>query len=200
MEPDQGLAAIARREGEMEAHDGFGQQQRLVIASLRHGSTNGVPGADRSLAKLHRHYRASASGNGPCLRTLASWSTLYGWAKASAEHDDSVGAALRSRLRETAVQQQFDRVGALTIVAQRALGAVIEKMSAGEVTVATASDIKALVSSAIDAIRLCEVLTGGVSDREEHRGGIAEEALTLLREIEEQKRERASTPSLTMQS
>src|SRR5262249_49509213 len=49
-------------------------------------------------------------------------------------------------------------------------------------------DLKALVSTAIDAIKMVEVLTGGVSDRAERNDVLAHEALVLLKELEAQKR------------
>ena len=45
-----------------------------------------------------------------------------------------------------------------------------------------------IVTTALDAIKLAEVLTGGVSDRTENARGIAGEALELLEKLEHQKR------------
>jgi hypothetical protein len=64
-------------------------------------------------------------------------------------------------------------------------------------TTVYASDIRALVTAAVDAIKMVEVLTGGVSDRAIRVGGLAEEALTLLRQLEAQKRAGAQLTAAT---
>jgi hypothetical protein len=144
-------------------------------------------GSERSLRRLTRYYDESDTEFPPSLQTLAAWSRRDGWQSAAADHDEFVGAALLTRLRESAVQQAFDRVAALTNAAQHCLDTAAEADL--KTAALTASDIKALVSTAIDALKMVEVLTGGVSDREERSSGIAEEALLLLRQIEDQKRE-----------
>jgi hypothetical protein len=52
----------------------------------------------------------------------------------------------------------------------------------------TAAEKKALITAAIDAIKMVEVLTGGVSDRQERVAGMADEAKRALQQLEEQKR------------
>jgi transposase-like protein len=122
--------------------------------------------------------------------TIAAWSRSGNWADAAVQHDEYAASALLLRLGESSVQRSFDRVEALTNLARGLLETAAE--TAKDVTIATAGDIKALVSTAIDAIKMVEVLTGGVSNREDRRTGIAEEAMVLLREIEEDKRQRRS--------
>jgi hypothetical protein len=53
---------------------------------------------------------------------------------------------------------------------------------------ATPADIKALTTTAIDAIKMVEVLTGGVSERTATATGIADEARQLLRQLEQRRR------------
>jgi hypothetical protein len=45
-----------------------------------------------------------------------------------------------------------------------------------------------LVSAAIDAIKAVELLSGGATERAEQRQGMAEEALALLRQLEQRRR------------
>jgi hypothetical protein len=144
---------------------------------------------ERSLRRLRRYYEEIGVPYPPSFATLAAWCRRDNWVGAAAAHDEEVGAALRLRLRETAVQQRFDKVQSLEKAAQLCLD-VAEKTIRG-VTPATASDIKALVTSAIDCLKLCEVLTGGVSNREDRGDGIAAEALLILQQIEQEKRGRA---------
>jgi hypothetical protein len=126
--------------------------------------------------------------NPPSFATLAVWSRRGHW-QAAAAHDEFVGNALVARLRETAVEEQFDRVTALTKLAQSCLDGANEIEL--DPTLLSASDIRALVSAAIDAIKMTEVLTGGVSDRAANDAGLAEEAVALLRRLEAQKWESA---------
>jgi hypothetical protein len=143
-------------------------------------------GGERSLRRLVQHYNEILMKNPPSFATVALWSSRFGWDRKAREHDDFVGAALLSRLRDEAVQREFDRVAALMKVAQRCLevaGAIdIDESSA------TVADIKALTTTAIDAIKLAEVLTGGVSERTATATGIAEEARQLLRQLEQRRR------------
>jgi hypothetical protein len=143
-------------------------------------------GAERSLRRLARHYDEIRTENPPSFATLALWSRRDQWQAAAAAHDEYVGAALVARLRATAVQDQFDRVTALTKLAQACLDTANEIELHAEML--SVSDIRALVTAAIDAIKMVEVLTGGVSDRAASAGGVAEEALVLLRQLEAQKR------------
>jgi hypothetical protein len=146
-------------------------------------------GAERSLRGLARHYDEIRTENPPSFATLAVWSRRDRWQAAAAAHDEYVGAALVARLRETAVQEQFDRVTALTKLAQACLDAANEIEL--DPALLSVSDIRALVSAAIDAIKMTEVLAGGVSDRAANDAGLAEEAAALLRQLEAQKRTHA---------
>jgi hypothetical protein len=142
---------------------------------------------ERSLRRLARWYEESRTEFPPSYGTLAAWSRRDNWQRAAAEHDDFVGAALRSRLRETAVQQQFDRVTALNNVAQRSLDVAAETLRTASVS--TASEVKALVSAAIDALKMIEVLTGGVTERrDDNGGGLGAEAMAILEQLAADKR------------
>jgi hypothetical protein len=152
-------------------------------------------GAERSLRGLARHYDEIRTENPPSFATLAVWSRRDRWQAAAAAHDEYVGTALVARLRETAVQEQFDRVTALTKLAQSCLDAANKIELDAEML--SVSDIRALVSAAIDAIKMIEVLTGGVSDRAANDAGLAEEAVALLRQLEAQKRASAPCAALS---
>src|SRR3981189_1311299 len=100
-------------------------------------------GAERSLRRLARYYDEIRTENPPSFATLAVWSRRDRWQAAAASHDEFVGNALVARLRETAVQQQFDRVTALTKLAQSCLDAA--NQSELDPATLSASDIRALV-------------------------------------------------------
>jgi hypothetical protein len=137
----------------------------------------------RSLRHLRQWYEESGIEFAPSFAILAVWSKRHGWQCAAAEYDESVGAALLLRLHETSVQRAFDKVAALNTLAQRCLDTAAE--TAVNVTAATVSDLRALVSTAIDAIKTVEILTGGVGNRrEDYAGGIDPAALAMLAEIE----------------
>jgi hypothetical protein len=145
-------------------------------------------GAERSVRLLHRRLIGQVSNKAPSLRTLLNWSGRYGWAVAAAEHDREVGERLLARVKEAAISTGFDRVGSLLRVAHRCLDAALEmplSLDGG-----TAHDLKALVSAAIDAIKTVELLSGGATERAEQRQGMAEEALALLRQLEQRRRGR----------
>jgi hypothetical protein len=142
-------------------------------------------GAERSISKLFRRYSESDLANPPAEITLKWWSRRDHWVEAAREFDERVGRRLRARAETAAVKQSFNRVAALNAVAQRCL----EVAAHGEIENATsAADMRALVAAAVEAIKLAEVLTGGVSDRTESARGIAAEAKELLQKLEEQKR------------
>jgi hypothetical protein len=142
-------------------------------------------GAERSISKLFRRYSESNLAKPPAEITLKWWSRRDHWVEQAREFDERVGRRLRARAETAAVKQSFNRVAALNAVAQRCL----EVAANSNVENATsATDIRALVAAAVDAIKLAEVLTGGVSDRTESARGIAAEAKELLQKLEGQKR------------
>jgi hypothetical protein len=142
-------------------------------------------GAERSINKLFRRYSDSNLAKPPAEITLKWWSRRDHWVEQAREFDERVGRRLRARAETAAVKQSFNRIAALNAVAQRCL----EVAAHSNIESATsAADIRALVTAAVDAIKLVEVLTGGVSDRTESARGIAAEARELLQKLERQKR------------
>jgi hypothetical protein len=67
------------------------------------------------------NYDKHQTENAPSLACLGVSSNRYGCYRAAIEHDEFVGTALVARLRETAIERQFDRVTALIALAQRCL-------------------------------------------------------------------------------
>ncbi len=139
---------------------------------------------NRSPARLHRQY-ADEMPNPPALITLKKWSSQYGWAEKVAQHDANVARRLVARTETAMTNAEFDRVAALMKVARKCLdaAAAIDVPAHG----ATAQDVKALASAGIDCIKLSEVLTGGVSDRQDS-GAMAREARDLLRVLQDRAR------------
>ncbi len=121
----------------------------------------------------------------PALITLKKWSSQHGWAEKAALHDANVARRLVARTETAMTNAEFDRVAALMKVARKCLdaAAAIEVPAHG----ATAQDVKAFAATGIDCIKLSEVLTGGVSDRQES-GAMTREARELLRVLEERAR------------
>jgi hypothetical protein len=145
-------------------------------------------GVGPSLAALYRRYAAEIpNGPPPAEITLKKWSQRYGWAAAARRHDENVGRRLLEQLEGEAVNRGFDRVQALLGAAQACLDDAAKIRLSG---VGTAQDKKALISAAIDALKMVQVLTGGVSERQERVGGMAQEARDLLRALEARARQR----------
>src|SRR6516162_9037311 len=123
-------------------------------------------GERRSLRKLARHYASTMPAGAPPLITIKSWSKRYAWVEKARQHDCEVAETLARRAKEAAINAEFDRVQALAKVAQQCLEDAMRVRLSGA---ATASDIRNLITTAIDAIKMVEVLTGGASDRTEQR-------------------------------
>jgi hypothetical protein len=143
-------------------------------------------GGRRSLTRLHRHITETTPAAAVCLRTLKEWSRRYSWTRRAAEFDADAAHRLVERAQRDIVEEQFDRIRSLRIVAKNCLeaaGAIEIDLSSG-----TAAEVRTLTTAAIDAIKMIEVLTGGVSDRTETAPGIAAEAKQLRQKLERQKR------------
>lgn len=143
-------------------------------------------GADRSLAALYRRYAAEIPQGAPAEITLKKWSQRHGWAAAARRHDQNVGRRLLEQVETEAVKRGFDRAQALMVAAEACLDDAAKIRLDG---VGTAHDKKALISAAIEAIKMVQVLTGGVADRQERVAGFAEEAREALRQLEQARRD-----------
>jgi hypothetical protein len=152
-------------------------------------------GERRSLRKLARHYASTMPTGAPPLITIKSWSKRYGWVEKAGQHDREVAETLALRVKEAAITAEFDRVQALAKVARQCLEDASRVRLSGA---ATASELRILVTTAIDAIKMVEVLTGGASDRTEERAsGLQEQARQLLAELEARKRAEGARALLT---
>jgi len=151
-------------------------------------------GERRSLRKLARHYASTMPTGAPPLITIKSWSKRHAWVEKARQHDCEVAETLARRAKEAAINAEFDRVQALAKLAQQCLEDAMRVRLSGA---ATASDIRNLITTAIDAIKMVEVLTGGASDRTEQRSSeLPERARELLAELEAKKRADAPLPPL----
>lgn len=119
-------------------------------------------GPERSLRALLKAYEAQGI-KPPSLRTLGTWSTEHDWQRLAAEHDERVAARVISKAETAQANEGFDAVKALTEAAEIALDALALKKAAAEA--ADKGDLRGMMSAAVDALKLREVLTGGVSDR-----------------------------------
>jgi hypothetical protein len=143
-------------------------------------------GGARSVRLLHRKLIGEVSNKAPSLRTLLNWSGRYGWTVAAAEYDREVGEGLLRKVKEAAISTGFDRAGSLLRVAHRCLDAALEMplpLDGG-----TPHDLKALATTAINCLKTVELLCGGATERAEQRQSMAEEALALLRQLEQRRR------------
>ena len=121
----------------------------------------------------------------PNLRTILKWSARDSWVETTARYDAEVAAELRARMRQVERPAPLDWVAALERVAQQCLEDVVRIRLSGA---GTAADKKALITAAIDCIKMVEVLTGGVTERKEQVAGLAEEARVALRRLEARRR------------
>lgn len=144
-------------------------------------------GADRSLAGLYRRYKAEIPNGAPAEITLKKWSQRYGWAAAARRHDENVGRRLLEHVEDEAAKRGFDRVQALMDAAQACLEDAAAIRLKGE---GSATDKRALLSAAIDCIKMIELLTGGVTDRQERAAAFPEEAKRILNELAARQRDR----------
>jgi hypothetical protein len=140
-------------------------------------------GPSRSLEKLRRHYSDLTPPKIVSIDTMKFWSRRHGWMAKAAAHDQEVTHRLAERANRERAKGEWDKVEALLTVARRCLDLVKD----GQLGVAaTAQDCRALTTAAIEAMKMAEVLTGGVSDRVAHPK--TDEAVASLEAIERRLR------------
>lgn len=145
-------------------------------------------GPQRSIAKLRRVYSAETPDGAPSIETLKAWSGRFGWVALSKQFDEEGRGRLIERTQTAVVNREFNRVQMLTEAAAQCLdqaNAIVVAASG-----ASASDKATLMRAAIDAMKMVEVLTGGVSDRQERTAGLATEARDLLAQLERKAKAR----------
>jgi hypothetical protein len=119
-------------------------------------------GAGRSLEKLRRHYTGLTPPKPVSIDTLKFWSRRHGWAAKAAAHDQEVTQRLAEKANRQRAKGEWDKVEALLAVARRCLD-LVKDAQLGVAT--TAQDCRALTAPGVEAMKMAEVLTGGVSDR-----------------------------------
>jgi hypothetical protein len=139
-------------------------------------------GSHRSFEKLRTFYASATPPQTVSIDTLKYWSRKHGWVAKAATHDEQVAGRLAERAEREDAQRQWNNVESLLQVAQRCLDAVAK----AQISVATPQDLRALVTAAIEGIKMAEVLTGGVSDRVAHPK--TDEAVASLEAIERRLR------------
>lgn len=126
--------------------------------------------------------------------TLKDWSVKFGWQALVKQFDADAQRRLVERTQTIVVSRNLSRVEALSLVADQCLedAASIRVDGRG----ASAQDKKALLSAAIEAVKMIEVLTGGVSDRQEKVAAMSSKATDALRELEARARRRELAPMI----
>jgi hypothetical protein len=144
-------------------------------------------GSRRSLVALAHQLKASHPEMAVSRQSLEKWSKLHHWVKRVAAHDKLLAAAPRQQA-ELKVDPNFDQVDALLQAANRSL---TRAMSATP-TVTKASDVKALVDAAANALKLIETIRNqsiGKVSREE----VAQEMSRILDLVEQARRQDIET-------
>jgi hypothetical protein len=133
-------------------------------------------GPGRSLDKLHRN--CTESGLKVGRSTLAVWSRKHGWPALAAEHDAKVGAKVEKKLAEREANTR-------AAVAGKYLDFSSDAIDQARAALAGADSVKEIIEAAVAATKQSEVMTGGVSDRQQRVEGEEEEAAKVQREAEE---------------
>lgn len=127
-------------------------------------------GEGRTLKGLYESWKAHDAVACPTYDTLSAWSTRYGWRDRVAAHDERVAKQVMLTMEEREAAQRVDAIRALNGSIDLC-GKLIERAMAMEgntpVKIASAGDLKLVVSTLIEAMKQREVMTGGVSDRQE---------------------------------
>jgi len=126
-------------------------------------------GADRSIAKLHQRLTEIAP-SAPVLRTLKSWSKSGDWVRKAAAHDAQVGKRLIDKVETAQVKEQWSVLQKLEAAIDIALDVENLRLAAGMAS--SKGDFAASLKAAVEAIKLREVMTGGVSERSESKSDI----------------------------
>lgn len=111
------------------------------------------------------------------MRTMEIWSSRNEWVRLAAEHDARVAQRATQKIETKRANQAFDAIKALTEAAEIALEAATLRNAAVEA--AAKGDVRGMIAAGVEALKLKEVLNGGVSDR---TGTVSERE----REVEDQ--------------
>ena len=127
----------------------------------------------------------------PCINTLWNWSSKHNWTKTASEHDLKVGHKFNERIvnkQVNALSKMDSIVNDLQDVSYLALQKITKTLKQDLMKdIENPSELKALVNSVTDAMKMYSLMTGGVSSRSEtvshnltNKKAIREEIIQLM--------------------
>lgn len=134
-------------------------------------------GSQRSLRALREKLVQEYGTGAPSLAAITLWSAKNKWQEAVKEYDRRVSDEIAFRAVKADARATFDAIKALTEAAEIALEAATLRNAAVEA--AAKGDVRGMIAAGVEALKLKEVLNGGVSDR---TGTVSERE----REVEDQ--------------
>ena len=137
-----------------------------------------MPTHNRSIRKLHtsllQKYEAMINNKTisvPCIGSLWNWSSKNDWKKLSEQHDLKVGHKFNERIvnkQVNALSKMDSIVNDLQSVSYLALQKITTALKQDAMKpIENASELKSLVNSVTDAMKMYSLMTGGVSSRSE---------------------------------
>ena len=157
-----------------------------------------MPTHQRSIRKLHtsllQKYEAMINNKTisvPCIGSLWNWSSKNDWKKLSEQHDLKVGHKFNERIvnkQVNALSKMDSIVNDLQSVSYLALQKITTALKQDAMKpIENASELKSLVNSVTDAMKMYSLMTGGVSSRSEtvshnltNKKAIREEIIQLM--------------------
>ena len=137
-----------------------------------------MPTHSRSIRKLHSElllkYEQMISNQTisvPHLNTLWNWSSKNGWKKLSEQHDLKVGHKFNESIVNKQVKE-LDKMDSIVNDLQSVSYLALQKITTAlkqdaMKPIENASELKSLVNSVTDAMKMYSLMTGGVSSRSE---------------------------------
>jgi hypothetical protein len=128
----------------------------------------------------------------PCINTLWNWSSKHNWSKTASEHDLKVGHKFNERIvnkQVNALSKMDSIVNDLQETSYLALQKITTALKQDAMKpIENASELKSLVNSVTDAMKMYSLMTGGVSSRSEtvnhnttnNKKAIREEIIQLM--------------------
>ena len=157
-----------------------------------------MPTHSRSIRKLHSSLLLkyeqnikSKSISVPCIGSLWNWSSQNDWKKLAEQHDLKVGHKFNERIvnkQVNALSKMDSIVNDLQDVSYLALQKITKTLKQDLMKdIENPSELKALVNSVTDAMKMYSLMTGGVSSRSEtvshnltNKKAIREEIIQLM--------------------
>ena len=134
-----------------------------------------MPKHTRSIRKLHSEllhkYEQMINNKSisiPHLNTLWNWSSKNNWLDLAKQHDLKVSEKLNKRIINNEVNKQEKILSDLQDTSYLALQKVTAALKSNVMKeIDTPQDIKALVNSVTDAMKMFNIMTGGITSRSE---------------------------------